>query len=154
MHKKVLVVSSGVLAATVAVALFLRPARSIHGGPEMAVPERIPAAARAVIASKMRRHADQLPELVSHMVVLDYDGVARAAGAIFDEPRLARPMGGDELNGVLPERFFVLQDQLQAAARAAVEAAARRDPQGTSTAAAALTRTCVDCHALYLNGTP
>jgi len=152
MHKKIVAVSSGVLAVLVALALFLRPARTIHPGPEMAVPERIPGPARAVIASKMRRHADQLPELVSHMVVLDYDGVARVAGAIFDEPRLARPVTGDELNGVLPERFFTLQDQLQAAARAAVEAAAQRDPQGTAAAAATLTRTCVDCHALYLNG--
>ena len=152
MHKKIVVVSSGVLAVVVALALFLRPARSIHKGPEMAVAERIPTPARAVIASKMRRHAEQLPELVSYMVVLDYDGVARTAGAIFDEPRLARPLDGDELNGVLPERFFVLQDALQAAARAAVEAAARRDPHAISAATATLTRTCVDCHALYLNG--
>ena len=154
MHKKIIVVSSGVLAAVVAVALFLRPTRSIQRGPEMATPERIPPALQAVIASKMRRHAEQLPELISRAVVLDYDGVARVAGAIFDEPRLARPVGGDELNGVLPERFFVLQDQLQAAAHAAVEAAARQSPQDVSAAAANLTRTCVDCHAVYLNGAP
>ena len=152
MHKRIVLLSSGALAGVVALALFLRPTHTIHRGPELAPPDRIPLAMQAVIASKMHRHAEQLPELVSRVVVLDYDGVARAAGAIFDEPLLGRPVGGDELDGVLPERFFVLQDQLQATARAAVEAAARRDPQGISTAAANLTRTCVDCHAVYLNG--
>jgi len=148
------VVSSGLLALFIALALFLRPTRSIHRGPELAVPERIAPAARAVIASKMRRHAEQLPALMSRVVVLDYDGAAREAGAIFDEPRLARPLGGDELNGVLPERFFVLQDQLDVEARQVVTAAARRDPLAMSAAAAALTRTCVDCHAVYLTGGP
>lgn len=61
----------------------------------------------------MRRHAEQVPELVSRVVVLDYDGAAKVAGEIFDEPGIARPLAGDELNAVLPERFFVLQDALR-----------------------------------------
>ena len=154
MHNKIIVVSSTLLGALVAVAIFLRPTYSIRRGPELAAPERIPIEAQAALASKMRRHAEQLPELVSRAVVLDYDGVARAAGAIFDEPMLARPLGGDELNAVLPERFFVLQDQLQGAAHAAVDAAARHDPHAIGEAAANLTRICVDCHAVYLNGAP
>ena len=86
---------------------------------------------RAVIGSKMRRHAEQLPALVSKVVVLDYDGAAKAAGEIFDEPQLARPVSGDELNGLLPERFFVLQDALRSGARRIVEAAAQRDSRST-----------------------
>ena len=151
---RTIVASSTLLACAIAVALFLRPARSIPGGPELGAPEHIPSAARAVIASKMRRHAQQLPVLVSEAVVLDYDGVARTAGEIFDEPELARPVTGDELNGLLPERFFVLQDALRTAARQVVDAAARRDSARLAGALSELTKTCVSCHDVYLHGAP
>ena len=65
----------------------------------------------------MARHDVQMRALLSRVVLLDDDGVARTAGEIFDEPALARPIGGDELNGLLPESFFVLQDELKARAR-------------------------------------
>jgi hypothetical protein len=148
-----LIASSTLVACAIAVALFLRPTRSIPRGPELSAPEHIPPAARAVIASKMRRHAQQLPALVSAVVVLDYDGVARAAGEIFDEPEIARPLTGDELNGVLPERFFVLQDALRAEARQVVEAAARRDSAELARTSGELTKTCIACHDVYLHGT-
>jgi len=154
MRTKVIIASSGFVAGAVAVALLLRPSHSLHRGPELAVPDRIPPAARAVIATKMSRHDEQMPALVSRVVVLDYDGVARAAGEIFDEPRLARPLTGDELNGLLHERFFVLQDQLLAAARSLVTAAADNDSGHMAAAFGELTRTCVECHAVYLNGQP
>ena len=102
----------------------------------------------------MRRHAEQLPALVSQVVVLDYDGVARTAGEIFDEPQIARPVTGEELNGLLPERFFVLQDALRTEARMVVEAAARRDSEGLAGAFSALTKSCVSCHDVYLHGAP
>ncbi|HEY4183516.1 MAG TPA: cytochrome c [Polyangia bacterium] len=151
MRNKLLFASSTV-AIAIALALLLRPARSIRQEPQLATPERIPPAARAVIASKMRHHAEQLPTLVSRTVVLDYDGVARVAGEIFDEPRLARPLTGDELNGLLPERFFALQDELHAGARRVVEAAARHDSQRMAVAFGALTQTCIACHDVYLRG--
>lgn len=152
MKKQILLASSTLAAAAVAVALILRPARSIRPGAELATPERIPPAARAVIRSKMRRHAEQLPVLLSRAVVLDYDGVASTAGEIFDEPQLARPVRGDELNGLLPERFFVLQGTLRAEARQVVEAAARKDSAALGGALADLTKTCISCHDLYLRG--
>ena len=102
----------------------------------------------------MRRHAQQLPVLVSEVAVLDYDGVARTAGEIFDEPQIARPLTGDELNGLLPERFFVLQDALRTSAREVVEAAARRDSVRLARAFGELTKTCVSCHDVYLHGAP
>ena len=152
MKIRMVLASSTLLACAVGAALLLRPSRSIPGGPELAAPEHIPPAARAVIASKMRRHAQQLPALVSQVVVLDYDGVAKTAGEIFDEPEIARPVTGDELNGLLPERFFLLQDALRTAARQVVEAAARRDSARLAGALSELTRTCVSCHDVYLHG--
>lgn len=149
---RTIVVSSTLVAVIVALALLLRPSRSIHRGPEMAAPERIPPAARAVIASKMRRHAEQLPVLLMAVVVLDYSGVAKAAGEMFDEPALARPVTGDELNGLLPERFFQLQDDLRARVREVVAAAAQRDQSRLSSTFGGLTQSCLACHALYLTG--
>lgn len=154
MKIRTIVASSTLLACAIAVALFLRPTRSSSRGPELAAPEHIPPAARAVIASKMRRHAQQLPALVSEVAVLDYDGVARTAGEIFDEPQIARPLTGDELNGLLPERFFVLQDALRTEARRVVEAAAQRDSTRLAGAFGELTKTCVSCHDVYLHGAP
>jgi hypothetical protein len=154
MKTRTMVAASTLLGCAIGAALFLRPTRSIPRGPELAAPERIPPAARAVIASKMRRHAQQLPVLVSQVVVLDYDGVARTAGEIFDELQIARPLTGDELNGLLPERFFLLQESLRTEARQVVDAAARRDSAGLAGSFSALTKTCVSCHDVYLHGTP
>lgn len=144
--------STTLVAGAIAVALVLRPSGSIPRGPELAVPERIPPAARAAIRSKMRRHAQQLPALVSNVVALDYDGAARTAGEIFDEPELARPITGDELNALLPERFFTLQAALRSGAHQVVEAAARRDGVKLASAFNVLTGTCVACHDVYLRG--
>ena len=154
MNKRTLVVSSGLVAATLAGALLLRPSRTLHPGPEMGPPARIPPAARAVIATKMGRHAQQLNTLLMSVLVLDDDGVARIAGEIFDEPQLARPIAGDELNGLLPERFFQLQDALRAQARDVVAVAARHDRARLPDSFAQLTKTCVACHALYLSDAP
>jgi hypothetical protein len=154
MRNKLVVATSTLIAGAIAVALILRPARSLVPGPELGAPEHISAAARAVIRSKMQRHGAQLVALVSRVVVLDYDGAARAAGEIFDEPTLARPVTGDELNGVLPERFFVLQDSLKTQARQIVEAAARRDSARLGETFGALTKSCISCHDAYLHGAP
>jgi hypothetical protein len=154
MKTRAIIASSTVVGVIVALALLLRPSRTITRGPELPVPARIPPAMREVIASKMRRHAEQLPALVSKVVVLDYDGAARAAGEIFDEPGIARPVAGDELNTLLPERFFVLQDGLRSGARQVVEAAAERNGARLSEAFANLTKTCVSCHDVYLRGGP
>ena len=152
MKTRIIIASSTVIGCLVALGLFLRPSHTIQRGPELPVPERIPPAMREVIASKMRRHAEQLPALVSKVVVLDYDGAARAAGEIFDEPGLARPVAGDELNALLPPRFFVLQDSLRDGARQVVAAAAERNSARLSEAFGALTKTCVSCHDGYQRG--
>ncbi len=152
MKTRALLVSSTVVACVIALAVLLRPSRSIHHGPEMARPERIPAPARSVIASKMSRHAEQMSTLMTQVLVLDFDGAAHTAGEMFDEPGLARPIAGDELNGLLPERFFVLQDGLRSQARQVVAAAAAHDADRLAGVFGELTKTCVACHAVYLHG--
>lgn len=86
--------------------------------------------------------------------LLDYEGAARTAGEIYDEPTLGRPLTGDELNGVLPERFFLLQDDLRGGARRLVTAAALPDNTQLAGELGALTKTCMACHDLYLHWEP
>jgi hypothetical protein len=147
-----LIATSTLVAGAIAVALILRPSRTIAPGPELGTPERLSPTVRAVIHSKMNRHGEQLTQLVSRVVVLDYDGTARAAGAIFDEPTLARPIAGDELNAALPERFFQYQDALRAGAKELVTTAARRDGARLAESFGSLMTTCLRCHDLYLRG--
>ena len=152
MKRPLLIASSTLVAGIIALLLFLRPTRSIAPGPELATPQRIPPVASSIIRSKMRRHGEQMRTLVSNAVVLDYDGTARVAGEIFDEPALARPLAGDELNGLLPERFFVLQDELKARARRLVIASQKRDHGAIADEFGALARSCVSCHQVFLEG--
>lgn len=154
MKSRLVVATSTVVAGAIAIALILRPSHSIPPSPELGTPEHIPPAARAVIRSRMLRHGQQLGILVLQSVVLDYDAAARTAGEIYDEPALARPITGDELNGLLPERFFVLQDELRGEARRLVTAAARRDGAQLANEVGALTKSCVACHDVYLHGSP
>jgi hypothetical protein len=154
MKNKLVIATSTLVAGAIAMALILRPARSLSPLPELGTPEHIPGMARAVIRSRMQRHGEQLGALVSRVVLLDYEGAARTAGEIYDEPTLARPLTGDELNGVLPERFFLLQDDLRGGARRLVTAAARRDSAQLAGELGALTKTCLACHDLYLHGEP
>jgi len=150
MRKTATIVGSVALAALVGTALLLRP-RSL-GREHLPEPSSIPAPARQAIKAKMGRHDVQMQALVSRLILLDADGVARVAGEIFDEPSLARPIGGDELNGLLPERFFVLQDELRARARRLVTASANKDRRSMAEEFGALAKSCVDCHATYLYG--
>ena len=89
----------------------------------------------------MDRHAIQVTDLITRVVVLDFDGAARAAGAIYDEPMLARPIGGDELNGLLPEPFFALQEQLHFRSKRVVEAAAHKNAPDLAEAFGTLAKT-------------
>ena len=144
--------TSTLVAGAIAIALILRPSRTIPPGPELATPERLSPALRAVVRSKMTRHGAELTALISKVIVLDYDGIAREAGAIFDEPTLARPVAGDELNAALPERYFEYQAALRTEAKRLVETAARRDGPHLSESFGSLMSTCLRCHDLYLRG--
>jgi hypothetical protein len=151
MRRYVILGSSTAVAAIIATALFLRPSRTIWHGAELATPDHIAPAARSVIHSMMTRHPELVGDLVTRVILLDYDGVARTAGDLYDEPALAKPIVGDELNSALPARFFDLQKDMRDGARRVVEAAARKDGARIAEDFAALTRTCIGCHDLYLH---
>ena len=63
--------------------------------------------------------------------------------------RLARPVAGDELNGLLPARFFALQDELKARSRRLVAASTSRDHAAMADEFGALAKSCVSCHEVY-----
>jgi hypothetical protein len=148
--KSTAIIGSALLAGAVGLALFLRP-RTVRQE-QLAAPASIPPAMIHVIRGKMGRHDAQMKALLTRVVLLDDDGIARAAGEIFDEPALARPVTGDELNGVLPERFFVLQDELRRRAKQLVVASNRHDRAAVAVEFAALSKTCLDCHDVYQRG--
>ena len=148
--KTVTIAGSLILATAIGVGLFLRPRSTARE--QLAAPSSIPAIARQALQTKMARHEIQMRTLVSRVVMLDDDGVARAAGEIFDEPSLARPVAGDELNGLLPERFFALQDELKAGSRRLVAASLSKNHVAMADEFAALAKTCVNCHDVYLRG--
>ena len=150
MTKYVTVIGATVLATSVGLAIALRPKPLGDGA--LPTSQVIPPAARQVVKSKMGRHQQQMQTLVSRVVLLDDEGVSRAAGEMFDEPALARPIAGDELNGLLPERFFVLQDELRAQARRLVIASSKRDREAVAVEFGALAKTCVSCHQVFLYG--
>ena len=151
-HARVLSLTGAVIVATQAgAAIFLRPRATAHD--TLPIPARIPAIARQALHTKMARHEAQMRTLLTRVILLDDDGVARAAGEIFDEPSLARPVAGDELNHLLPEQFFVLQDALKTHARALVVASQAHDHPALADALASLTKVCVGCHDAYLNDT-
>jgi hypothetical protein len=117
-------------------------------------PGYLPPNARALLHADMQRHATQMSALASSALLLDFDNVAATARAVASEPRIARPTTHDAtlLNARLPERFFVLQDQLYAQASQLAAAAEARDAAAATSAYGAMAATCMACHASYLTG--
>jgi hypothetical protein len=146
--KATAIVGAAIVAAAVGLALFLRPKPTARE--ELTAPGTIPPAAVAVLRTKMVHHDAQMKNLLDRVLMLDDDGIARAAGEIFDEPALARPVLGDELNALLPERFFTLQTEMRESARQLVAASVRHDRPGVAEAFGALSKSCVSCHEVYL----
>jgi hypothetical protein len=149
---------STLVAGALAVAIIFRPTRTIPPEPapqKLEAPVRLPPLARDALHGRMLRHGQQLGALFVDAVLLNRAEVARLAGEIYDEPRLARPLAGDALEGQLPDRFFQLQDELRAGAKRLVAAAAV-DAPATKLAdeLGAFTKTCVACHDAYLHDEP
>jgi hypothetical protein len=69
---------SVVVAAVIGLALLLRPRPVARE--ELAAPPTLPPAARQVVRTKMVRDDGQMRALLSRVVLLDDDGVARTAG--------------------------------------------------------------------------
>ncbi len=117
-------------------------------------PEYLPNMARTVLKTRMVNHARDMGELVSAIMVLDYQSIGLRAGRLADDASWSRPLSGDatELNSLLPEKFFVHQDELRKNARALSTAAASSKAIAVADAYGRLAESCVHCHATYRTG--
>lgn len=108
--------------------------------------------ARQLLKQRMQRHGRDTLALVQAVLFLDHPTTGRLAAELAAEPRLTRPIAGgdDDVNAALPERFFVLQDELRSRALDLVEAARAPDHVQLAARLGALTQTCVSCHSTYL----
>ncbi len=133
-----------------------KKAREVALPKELGAPEYLSELARAMLRRRMERHGRDLSLLVHAVVLLQREVVTELASDIVAEPRLVRPIadGMDDLNAALPERFFVLQDELRDRARQLGDAAKRRDDTRLAEAFGRLTVTCVACHSAYLAPRP
>lgn len=115
-------------------------------------PEHVPELARQMLRRRMGRHALDVTDLFYAVLFLEHGDAQALAARVKSEPKLARPRAGDDdtVNVALPERFFVLQDELKSRAAAVELAAKARDDAKLAKAFGALTETCVACHSAYL----
>jgi|CXWL01.1.fsa_nt_gi hypothetical protein len=121
--------------------------------PRLAEPTYLPTLARAMLRKRMERHGHDMPRLMLSVVLLQRDVAKELSQTIASEPRFVRPRPGDgaDLNHALPERFFVLQEELRQRAKAVSEAAGKADDKALGEAFGQMTQTCVACHSAYLN---
>jgi hypothetical protein len=129
------------------------PKKASKPAASLPAPDYMPAGARAALRKKMARHGQAMTDLMLGVTLLQYDVASAAAGRIVNEPRLSRPVpgGDDELNSLLPERFFTLQDELRSRAQAVQDAAKKRDDPVLAESFGRMTETCVGCHSAYLS---
>ncbi|WNG37074.1 hypothetical protein F0U61_27910 [Archangium violaceum] len=120
--------------------------------PGLPAPDYLPEAARTLLRKKMGRHGLDARDLMFGVTLLRYDVVRAAAQRIASEPRLVRPEAGaeDDPSTFLPERFFVLQDEVRMRAQAVAAAAEKRDDTALAESYGLLVQTCVSCHSVYL----
>jgi hypothetical protein len=121
--------------------------------PGLRTPDYIPETARVLLRKKMERHGQDARDLMFGVTLLQYDVAKAAAQRISSEPRFVRPIAGgeDDLNALLPERFFVLQDEARNRAQAVATAAEKKDDKALAEGYGRLVETCVACHSAYLN---
>ncbi|HVZ87863.1 MAG TPA: hypothetical protein VHG72_12890 [Polyangia bacterium] len=97
----------------------------------------------------MSSHTEDMSDLVSAIMLLQYSRIIGRADKIVDDVNLSRPLTHDatELNASLPEKFFVRQDELKAAARELGDAGRSANPYRVAVAYGHVSETCVRCHA-------
>lgn len=119
----------------------------------LAAPPYLNELARQLLRRRMERHGKDAVVLLSSVVLLKRDVAQRLAEGIANEPRIVRPLpdAKDALNTSLPEKFFVLQDELRARAKTVAEAAKTKSDKELAEAFGQLTNTCVSCHSVFLN---
>jgi cytochrome c556 len=112
-------------------------------------PEPLSNAARAILRERMSSHAEDMSDLVSAIMLLEYSRIIGRADKIAEDVNLSRPTSQDatELNASIPEKFFVRQDELKAAARELGDAGRSANPYRVAAAYGHVSETCVRCHA-------
>jgi hypothetical protein len=140
------------VAAAVGFAVWWFPSHRMRREAHLPEAGQLSPTVRNLLAERMRRHGQSMSELAVDVVVLDWDRVAALSGEIRQDASLARPIGNDatELNAQLPDRFFVLQDQLKLTAAALQQAAQTRNAEAMAQAWGNMSSACVRCHATYL----
>jgi cytochrome c556 len=128
--------------------------RAISAPDRPGPPEPLSPAARALLKERMASHAEDMSDLVSGIMLLEYSRIITRADKIVSDVNLSRPTTQDatELNASIPEKFFVRQDELKAAARALGEAARSGNPYRVAEAYGHVSETCVRCHADFRPG--
>ncbi len=122
-------------------------------GDQLGHPDYLSDLARQILRRRMERHGKDMTHMMSAVVLLKRDVVETLAQALAGEPRITRPLpdSRDDLNAALPERFFVLQDELRDRARTLADAARSKDDKQLGEAFSRLTQTCIACHSTFLN---
>ena len=112
-------------------------------------PEPLSNEAKALLHDRMSSHTEYMSDLVSAIMLLQYSRIIGRADKIVDDVNLSRPLTHDatELNASLPEKFFVRQDELKAAARELGDAGRSANPYRVAVAYGHVSETCVRCHA-------
>jgi cytochrome c556 len=124
-------------------------ARALAAPDRVAPPEPLSPTAKALLHERMASHARDMGDLMAAIMLLEYGPIAARADSIAADVNLSRPMTNDatELNASIPEKFFVRQDDLKAAARTLADAARSQNPYKVAEAYGQLSETCVRCHA-------
>ena len=123
--------------------------------PERTVPpEPLSKPVKALLSKRMASHVEDMSELVSAIMLLDYSRIITRGDKIAADINLARPISQDatELNASIPEKFFVRQDELKAAIRELEDAAHSANPYWVADAYGYVAKTCVRCHADFRPG--
>jgi cytochrome c556 len=108
--------------------------------------------ARQLLKQRMKRHGTDMLAMLRAVLFLDHESTQRLAAELAAEPRLTRAIAGgaDDLNAALPERFFVLQDELRSRALDLAAAAKEANDARLAARLGDVTQTCVSCHSTYL----
>lgn len=114
-------------------------------------PQYLSNTTRELLRARMASHANDMGELVSAIMILQYPRIAERAAAIEAQVDLARPVSKDatDLASALPPSFFDYQDELKTRARALEEAAKAQGAFRVADAYGDLSKTCVKCHSVF-----
>ena len=114
-------------------------------------PQYLSNTTRELLRARMASHANDMGELVSAIMILQYPRIAERAAAINAQVDLARPLSKDatDLASALPPVFFDYQDELKTRARALEEAAKAQGAFRVADAYGDLSKTCVKCHSVF-----